>query len=253
MIFNFKPKPLVVHCIVSEEMSHVYDYAPIQPANKFFPQWWKASAKTTIHWEDTNLQQSIKNCQGIQDHYGQGMIMPMWSDLAISTNGQGGIVSQFSDMISTNDYQGTDIRAGFRPDAINMKIQSPWRFRSDKDVYWNFLGVYWDQLERANWEVMPGTLEFYYNYGTNVNMLVDVTKGHAMIEHGQPLAHFFPLSERPLVIKNEMVSNREFDILCNNTRAISFINKYKTIRKAKRASDDEQAKAKCPFGFGSKK
>ena len=98
---------------------------------------------------------------------------------------------------------------------------------------------------------MPGTLEFYYNYSTNANLLVDVTKGHAMLKHGQPLAHITPLSERPLVIKNELVTAREFDILCNNTRAISFINKYKTIRKAKRAVDAANA-PKCPFNFGSK-
>ena len=250
MLFNFKSKPLVVHCITSEATSHVYDYAPIQHANKFFPAWWKSSPKTTIDWEETNLQQSIKNCQGIQDHYAHGMIMPMWTELAISTNGTGGIVSQFSDGISTNDYQPLELRAGFRPDAINMKIATPWRFKSDKDVYFSYQPVYWDQVERSNWEVMPGTVEFYYNYSTNANLLVDITKGHAMLKHGQPLAHIVPLSERPLVIKNEMVSAREFDILCNNTRALSFINKYKTIRRAKRASDEPAPK--CPFNFGKK-
>ena len=246
MLFKFKPKKLTVHAIISEEFSHVYDYAPIQAANKFFPEWWKASPKTTIDWEDANLKQSIKNCQGIQDHYGHGMIMPMWTELAIATDGNGGVVNQFSDLITTNDYQEVELRAGFRADRINMKIASPWRFKSERDVYFHMLPVYYDQLEEPIWEVMPGTLEFYYNYSTNVNVLIRQTRGHSMIKHGQPLAHIVPLSERPLEIKNEMVTAREFDILCNNTRALSFINKYKTIRKAKRKQDAER-ESRCPF------
>lgn len=246
MIFFFRKPKLTVHCYVSEKFSHVYELAPIQKANKFFPEWWKAAAKSSVNWETTHLSQTIKNCVGIQDHYGHGLIIPMWTDLAISTNGQGGIANQFSDLITTNDYQEVELRCGFKPSKINMKIASPWRFVSEKDVYWTMMPVYWDQLEEQSWEVMPGTIDFHYNYSTNVNMLIDTTKGSSMIKHGQPLCHIVPLSERELVIKNEMLTEREFDILCNKTRPITFMNKYKNIRRVRRAQEEE---SKCPFNW----
>lgn len=245
MLFKFLQKKLTVHAIISEEFSHAYEFAPIQSANKFFPEWWKRSDKGSIDWQDVNLKQSIKNCQGIQDHYSHGMIMPMWTELAVVTDGRGGIVNQFSDRISVNDYQDVSLRAGFRSNKINLKIQSPWRFTSERDVYFHMLPVYWDQLTEPSWEVMPGTLEFYYNHATNINMLIRAEQGNTMIKHGQPMCHIVPLTERPLEIKLEMVSNREFDLVRNRTRALSFINKYKTLRQAQRKQDEQ--KSKCPF------
>lgn len=228
MNFFFKPKPLVVDCFVSEDMSHVYEYAPIQLASRFYPQWWRNSARGELDLAAGNLQQSIKNCAGIQDHYAHGMIMPMWSELAIITNGQGGIVSQFSDQVSQNDYQGVDLRSGFRPDQINMKIISPWRFRSEASVYFNWLPVYWDQVERPSWEVLPATVEFNTNHVTNINLLVDGTAGSTVIKHSQPLAHIVPLSERPLSIVNHLVSAAEYALLANRSRPLTFVNKYRT-------------------------
>jgi hypothetical protein len=246
MLFFFRKPKLEVRCVISEKFSHVYEYAKPQHAHKYYPEWWRAAPKTKVNWIDTHLTQSIKTCQGIQDHYHQGMIIPMWTDLAISTNGQGGIQNQFSDLITTNDYQDLDLRAGFRPGNINMKIASPWRFVSEKDVYWMMLPVYWDLQEQPNWEVMPGTVEFYYNYSTNVNLLIKEEQSQSLIKHGQPLCHLVPLTERELVIKYDMITEREFDLLANKTRPITFINKYKAIRRVRKELEEQP---KCPFNW----
>lgn len=228
MLFNFKPKPLVLDCFVSEEQSHVYEYAPIKTAAHFYPEWWKSADRASIDWTQANLTQSIKNCAGIQDHYQHGVIMPMWCELAIVTNGAGGIVSQFSDQVSSNDYQGVELRAGFRAKQINMKITSPWRFRSTAGVYWHYLPVYWDQHQSTPWHVLPATVEFNTNHVTNCNLLVDSAAGSSMIKHGQPLAHIVPLSERPLEVRNHLVTAGEYARLTNRARPLSFINKYRT-------------------------
>jgi len=245
MIFKFLSKPLVLHCIVSEEFSHVYDYAPVQPANLFFPQWWRQLAKSRVDWTAGNLTQNIKSCQGIQDHYAHGAVIPMWTEMSVSMNGQGGVTNQFSDMITTNDYQGPDFRGGIHYNRINMKIATPWRMMSDRDVYWHFLPVYWDLAEPEPWEVCPGTLEFYYQHSVNVNLMIDNVAGSINIQHLQPLVHLVPLSERRLKIKNEMVSAGEFNRLANRTRALSFLNKYKTIRRVVRDQDSKS----CPFSW----
>ena len=73
------------------EFQHLLELYPIQPANKFLPEWYKKTKRTPR--EDTlGFDAKVpmaKECPAIQDELTNGYIIPSWSDFYIHIkNGQ---------------------------------------------------------------------------------------------------------------------------------------------------------------------
>lgn len=244
-MFLFKKKPLVVDAFITEQYSHAYDYAPIDYANKFYPDWWRALPKTEFDWDIMGrANQSMRACPGFTEHLNHGLIIPMWSELALKTIGPEEWRYQFSDLVSVCETHDASQRAGFYTDYTNIKIMSPWFLRSEQSVYWNYQPAFWNSAEPPGYQVAPGTVDYYYQNSTHINLLVPPEQ-RILIPVGQPMAHIVPLTERPVELRRHLVTESEFKRIF--IKKTSFTNHYYKFKKI--LDKREAGKSKCPFSW----
>lgn len=248
MLFFFKEKKLVIDAFCSVEHEHAYTYNKIDYAHKFYPQWWKNLPSATFNFNQMTADLNMKSCRGLVDHYQKGLILPLWSDLAVSLDGKG-IRSTFSDNVTQTSFHSPEMRGGIYPNDINFKLMSPWVLKSEKNVYFNFLPAFWSKEDRDPWELTPGTLEFYYQHGVNLNLFLDNKPKNFIIKQGTPIGHIIPLTERKIELKHHLVDQQEWDrIYKRMSMGISFFKKYQNHKKIIDKQEDNTGK--CPFGFG---
>ena len=186
----------------------------------------------------------MKLCSGFLEHYEKGMVIPMWSDLAIKT-GKETYTYQFSDRTSSCDHHQKSQRRGFWEDHMNIKIISPWLLKSEKDVSFTFAFPLYNHVKKPNFEMATGTVNFYYQHATHVNLLVKDDQ-EIFIPFRQPLLHIIPLTERKIEIRRHMVSMSEYELERTKGHQVSFVGSYHKVKKYR----DSTEKSKCPFGFG---
>jgi hypothetical protein len=240
-MFFFKKKKLVVDCFMSELNSHVFKYAKIDYSSKFFPDWMRNMSKGDFDFNSMSVKQSIKTCRGIVDSYKHGFIIPMWSDLAIKTQDKNCTFS-FSDRSSGCEFTPDYIRGDFYPNHFNIKIVSVWLLRSEKDIYFNFAPAFWNNPVPTPYTITPGTVEFYHQHNTSMQLLVPYGSGNQVIPFGRPMVQVTPFTEREVELRHHLISDNEWTSMNNLHRIVTFRNKYATIKNVNNG--------KCPFKTG---
>jgi hypothetical protein len=244
-MFLFKTKEVVIDAFISEKYSHAYDYAPIDYAENFLPDWWKNLPKPEIDFDTMQRKnESMKLCAGFLDHTNRGLIIPIWSELMIRTDPPDLYRFQFADGISNCEAHPTRQRVGFQDDRINVKIISPWLLRSEKGVSFSFLPPFWNNDTKPNYDVAIGTTNFYYQNSTHINLIIDANE-KIDIPFGKPMLHILPLTERKIKIKRHLISEDEW--FRENKRMIgnSFVGSYFKLKKHREKMEEKQSK--CPF------
>lgn len=241
MIFFFKKKKLVVDAFVSELNSHIFNYSPIDYSNKFFPDWMRTMPKGDFDFNTMSVNQSIKTCRGIVDSYKHGIIIPMWSDLAIKVQDNNCSCS-FSDRSSGIEFTPEYIRGSFYPQHFNIKIVSVWLLRSEKGIYFNFAPAFWNSPKPPSFTLTPGTVEFYHQHNTSMQLLIPFDSGNQVIPFGKPMVQITPFSEREVDLRRHMITENEWTSMNNLHRVVTFRNKYATIKNVNNG--------KCPFKMG---
>ena len=248
MFFFFKKPKLHIDAFISEDFKTTYELAPIDYANKFYPEWWKKLEKPPLNFVGKKSATNARLCSSIIDTYKKGIILPMWSDFVFKMTTNGTKTEMYANDNAKLDGHSVSQRKGFREELIHYKHISPWSIKSERGVFFNF-NPDWYNLETSDFELLPGMLEFYNQHSTNVNFFIQRKEQEFTVKFGQPLIHIVPLSEREIVLTNHLVTVQEHDKIFRNTK-ISFGPDYLMRRKySKRQTDQE---SKCPFGFGSK-
>lgn len=243
-MFFFKKTEVVVDAFISERYAHAYDYAPIDYAEKFIPDWWKKLPKSELDFELMNRKnESMKSCAGFIDHTNRGLIIPLWSDLMLRTDYPDLYSFQFSDGVSNCESHATKQRTGFQDERINVKLISPWLLKSEKGVSFTFLPTFWNNDVKMNFDMSIGTTNFYYQNSTHMNLLVD-QNSKIYLPCGKPMLHILPLTERKVKLKRHLVTDAEW--IRHNKRMISmsFTSAYFKLKKHREKMEGE---SKCPF------
>lgn len=237
MIFIPTPK-LVVDCFTYNR--NAYELFPIDDAVKFFPDWWKHMPRESEKHGFIPVS-TIKRCAGIQDTYKSGIILPLWSDLAM----------RFEN--NKWDFQFADNQTIITPHSpeqwkyyadpnkfTHIKIESPWALYTKKAINWTFMKPTWNFPADCQLNIVSGTLNFRYQHGTHINMLLPVRPMKDIILAGQPMAHMIPHTEKRVVLKHHFVTEEEFRHRYDGRLMHSFVRGYQRavpIRKG----------MKCPF------
>jgi hypothetical protein len=242
--FLFKQKPLHLDCFTVNTLA--YNFAPIDHASKFIPDWWKQLPKDYPASSGVGLFPTMKSCAGIIDLYKNGIIIPLWSDLSILID-KGQCKWQFADETSTIEPHGTKQMSTFiqNTDTFHIKLISPWRFTCKEDIPWHFSQPVWNDYASKDYCTPTGILDFKNQHAANINMLIrlpESPKKEINLAYRHPLAHMIPLSERPIKIHTHLVSLEEF-IKIPSTNVSFRSGFYKT------KNFTENKESKCPFGF----
>lgn len=234
MIFIFKRSVVVLDCFTSK--AYVHEYAPIRRAAEFIPQWWRALPKPERKGGNLFPETNMRNCAGFTDLYAKGVMLPMWSDLAVRVNHNGSVDCQYADGQAGIDFHPSFQRGAFADEsqAVHMKIRTPWLFKCKDDIAWHFSAPLYNQGTPTDYIVCPGAVNFKYLRATNVSVLVPNKQTRLFeITHGTPLAHIIPLSDKRVRVNNVMLTDEEYSKMAQNDTHFSFVGSYAKAKKLK--------------------
>ncbi len=237
MLFIPRAK-LVVDCFTYQR--NAFELFPIDHAVNFFPEWWKHMPKESEHMGLFPVS-TMKRCSGIHDLYKSGIILPLWSDLAMRFES------------NKWDFQFADKETVITPHSpeqwkyyadptkyLHIKIESPWALYTKKPINWTLIKPAWNFPPDSNLNIVTGVLNFRYQHGTHINALLPVKPTKEILLAGQPMAHFIPQSDKEIVLKHHYVTEQEYHHRYAGRLEHSFVRGYQRavgIRKDK----------KCPF------
>lgn len=233
--FNFFKKEVVLHCYTTN--ASAFNYAPIQKASAFMPNWWKELPKSIKEKKYGTPAPTMKGCSGIVDLYKYGFIMPIWSDLFLRIGKTGTIdyFYKFSDDISKITPHSQQQRGAAYPETVyqHLKIESPWLFECSEEINFMQTEVFWNKENPETMLVMPGIQNFNYQFGTHVNTLwlrKDEEKEY-LFDFGSPLTMFIPLTERDVRLQLHLVSAEEMQKRHAVAAQTTFIGKYRNNKR----------------------
>jgi hypothetical protein len=251
MMFWFKKKKIVVDCFT--QLPSVYDLYKVEPAMKFYPEEIKRLPTTYDVIDDvtkvTIEQSTIRKCIGLIDHYKQGAILPLWTDIIFQPK----TASEHKSSVAlcglpySFDVHDRVQYSGLFESHIHMKLSSPWKFKESTGVKFMWNSPVWNLHKHANnFVVVPGTVSYNYQSTTNVNIFVNSSAERFVLPSGTPMVHIVGLTDNDVVFKNHLIDEKEYyNIGIPEDFTSVTPNRYNRWVKQKHAS-----KTKCPFGFG---
>lgn len=240
MLFKFPQKKIVLDCFTTYE--HILETAPIVPAMKLIPDWWK-ELPNGYRDNEGRILPTMRSCVGMVDYYKKSIVMPLWSDLLIKVRSATDYNWAFSDEFSEASYHPLEKQAaGFLANYAHIKLESPWRLKCKEDIQWIWSHPAYSFSDNHHTVSLPGIVSYKKQHGTNVNILIHAEKEKEIfIPQGQPLIHMTPMSDRKIEIVRHLVNEREYSRITQNSRSISFLRKYDVFNKRLEQFKD------CPF------
>ena len=265
-MFIFKKNKIVVDCFTDD--AYAYEHAPIAPARKYLPQWWKDLAPTyDNHTSITSNNSTIKKCIGVTQYFAESFIIPFWGgmELHLTDHNTRTAEWQTSYKIFVEDYNGGEASPlenlpgemynGFvDKNFIHFKLNTPWAFCCNTDTRFMMSDPIWNRHNLTDYTVLPGILDFKYQTSTNVNMMFEFKDRplSIILNPRTPLASLTPLTDKEVVFKNHLVTIKEMIKYRPGRRFIMEDGETKYHMLKRLFHDKEDNIKKCPFGFGKK-
>ena len=230
-MFWFKTPKIHVDCFTM--FGAIAKMYPVKKATNFYPEWWKSlSAKYELYSLNgvKHKRGTMKICSGFLDLYQHGLIIPMWSDLAIemretSYNYHIALSTSGDDLVTHPVQQHGD---SFK-NLVHIKMNSPWIFEEKTGVEFLFAGCPWSTLPLIpKMHVVHGVVNYKYQTSVNINTfwLTDNTPYTVEMEAGMPLAHVIPLSDKNAVPHIHVISEGEYKNKARGGIATKFAGSY---------------------------
>lgn len=243
-MFWFKKKEVVVNCFVDEYHSYVKNYAPVQPAHKFYPEWWKKLKPTEYDQKKvfmTGLRTNMKFCNGFIENFKHGFMVPLWCDLSIIIDETNSFNYHFSDGKTSIEGHNNEQAQGFMEDYIFLKIKSPWLFECEqKDTKFVYNPCMWNYPKPPPWVTPSGIVDFTHNKSTHIFILPEKKKQEIFIHFGQPMIHYIPLTDKRVVLNTEVLTSSEYNKKFSYNALLTF--QGRSVINRKRVSE-----GKCPI------
>lgn len=223
MLFFFKRNVVVVDCFITNPT--ILKLFPIAKASHHIPDWWKRMPQTNYNEKFISNESTLKGCPGFIDLYKQGFMMPLWADLAIDVK-DGKYQWQFSDFSTHAEVHNSHQWGAFADESKygHIKILSPWRIKTKKDLSWLMLAPFWNDKLQTNYSIVPGVLNFKYQHENNINIFISMNENNFIIPNNHPLYHLIPLTQDKVELKYHLVSEEELKKY--NTHSVSFTQDY---------------------------
>ena len=233
-------KPVVLDCYTADPS--VFEYAKIDKATKFFPDWWRNIPKDSP-------TPTMKMCSGFLDLYKKSFVLPLWSDFFVTFKDDGSFTWNYPlDTESSADWHGPHQYPNWVDKSTqHLKLISPWVIHCDEEIYFQMSPVIYSRNNLFDWVGLSGVVEYKYQHTTHVNIFFNLKeKKEFSIEFGEPLLFILPITERKVIIKTHLVSKEEFAL--KQSIFPKSRNRYLLSKKIKK---QQEQKSGCPFKFGS--
>lgn len=212
----FKKK--TIHVDLFTNNSVAYEYAPIELASHFYPEWWKAIPKSHMIKMPSGINipgSTMRGCAGFIDLYRFGFILPLWSDLMINIAPEGNFTWQFADNQSSAEYHGSHQAGSLFKDAniTNIKLISPWIAETRESIRCHVCQPEWSQKIQSDYLMPPANVELFKGRSTEVNLFLRniKTPRDIFIPFGTPMIHYIPLDDRQIKLHRHLISGTEYN------------------------------------------
>jgi len=254
--FFFKKKEVVLDCFT--HVPHVYDYAKIDRASNYIPQWWKDTPSASPG--SNGKLATIKHCIGFIDFFREGIVIPSWFEMELdiydfASQNQGLYHWEASSpVVKTDNSHHQEQFYEFSGEAgHNMKISSPWMFKTKESVNFTWTQPTWNNRSFiSHLQILPAVIDFKYQHATEINyfLLSKKEKQLVTVPPLTPLVILHPLTDQKIVIKNHLVSKDEWwrlagasDLLLQRNASDS----AKHYKQKKQLIKQVEELKKCPF------
>jgi hypothetical protein len=208
-----------------------------QPAKNFIPEWFK-----NIPSKDTN---TVKSCPSFPDYFSQGYIIPMWSDVRLSSNSDSWFWETSTDKIKWEthsnkqflDYEKVKFN-GVEAQFV-FKALCPWRVITPPG--WSVLQLPLFYHFNQKWSVLPGVIDTDVHSYINQQVLYHGNGETVTINRGDPFVLYIPF-KRSEKLKSKIRYQNENDIKNFNKqeyRYKSIFSKSGYYRKLQRKRDKD--------------
>jgi hypothetical protein len=262
IMFSFFHRSSVVNVDCFTSNNYAYKFAPIVKASVAKPEWYnevQGVQPSNTQWPQYHVNESgsidfdwklsirtLKSCPGFHELYSRGFILENWCDFVVNVT-KDTLSYHYSNGKDPILHNNNQVEPGFMDQYI-IKLNSPWIIQTKENLPFVLVPAQWS-LEKYNFHILPGMVNFYQQTGSNV--FITIKKGvedQFLIPMGQPLAQFIPLTDKKIKIHNHIVSEQELTAKTYNVTGTS-MGWRRTKALAKR---NEERQKKCPFGFGDK-
>lgn len=268
MFFNKKKEePVFLDCYTYSH--HAYNYAKIDYAHKYIPQWWKDEKNTT---QNGPKMQTIKKCRAFIDYYFKGIVIPLWGEVDITVNKKPkkeDLHAPAYTWVSSNlDFdlhshchsveQWKGFSNGNNGNRVNIKFKSPWVFKTKDLIYFTWNQPTWNQSDTLNgFTALPAVTQFKTQPATHINYIVEQNQKEQKfnLQPLTPIIMMHPMTERKVQIRHHLVDKEKFQLLSERGGGMILgssddeINKdpRKFYAQRKRFWDKSDELNKCPF------
>jgi len=232
-LFFIREKDIYLDCFTC--IPHVYDYAKISHGRNYKPNWLKDTPKLR-----NDEQQTIKNCTALLQFYEKGIVIPSWCELELTIGDKKDRYWSWessSDTLSTdNSHDSNQFEKFAKGRGNNIKINSPWRFKTKKDIKFVWSQPTWSMRDTLfNFSILPGVLEFRKQHATHINLFIEHKdeQQFCKIPSLEPLAMLHPLTEKKIIIKNHLVSEKEMQRIAYGMTHLYFNRNFLETQKNK--------------------
>lgn len=237
MFWFCKTKPTTVYFYTTRE--EVFNFSKPERASKFIPKWVKELPDSNFSDESKELfiSKTLKTCPGFLNLYKTGFMFPMWSDLNVEVNPDGQYRYQFIDKQSLAHHHGAKQINGFEltQSHVHVKLENPWLMTTDKNTDMLFSAPFWNNFGFGDVVVVPGMYDpKVAPVSANINLFFKKKQEKTVYElfFNQPLVHVVPITKEPLVLKHELVSEKELTkIKAKSPIYLIDRNKYNRTKK----------------------
>lgn len=210
-MFFFKRKEIVLDCFTTRP--DVYTYFPIQPASKLIPDWWK-KLPPSYTTNGLNQNPTLKGCAGFIDYHSSAISIPLWTDFSVKTNESSKSAEWLCADRNTTVHAHDLAQFGSylnRNKFIHLKIVAPWLLSCKEEIKFVFSGNNWSLDTPQDLVIPNGVTNFKYQNSVNINMLLFFRGSQILkLNANSPLIHMFPMTEREVKIKINLVSEEEY-------------------------------------------
>jgi hypothetical protein len=235
-MFNWIKKRSYIRFAIDPRFYSAYEIYKPDYAHKFMPNWFKSLPQHIPIKNNYNVEfdiSSVKKCPGIRTNLFNGFIIPMWSDLYIKVMPDKTYFFNSADGKSTCHSHMPAQFKGFYDRHVHIKIISPWRIKTDREIKFYWTEPYYFHTEPRDFVIMPALMEFYYQHTTNVHIFAPVKEEPYTIklQAGEPLIQLIDTGDNKLSIEYDDPDFATFSQSYRVPGETTFRNFYGKMRK----------------------
>lgn len=208
-----KEEPVYLDCYTASHFA--YNYAKVNNASKFIPEWFKRTDRKTSRFDDGDNVPSIKSCPAFLDYYSKGIVIPLWGEVEIDVHpiGHEGPVYEWRSSnqdfeLSANSHFPEQYDKFGGSNLYNVKFTSPWYLKTRELVHFAFSTPVWSQPDTFRGLTgLPGVIQFKHQTATHINYMLEQTEETQKFNFQPltPMAILHPLTEREVVLRHHLL------------------------------------------------